>query len=763
MTTYTASKSQTQGRPGWSINFRHPLRRDSRNKPGLKVRRGLGTTSADEADDLVRQMNALLGDDRWWSITRRTEALADFDSRVVDAFYDEVEPAQTDTRALRQSLLPLPGREDGYSRVLLVGTTGAGKTSLVRQLIGTDPDQDRFPSTSTAKTTIADTEVIIAPGKYQAAVTFFPEADTRGGIEECVFNACAAVLEGDSDERVVERLLNHPDQRLRLSYILGGWKKRKATEEIISDDDWDFGDDESSGPQGQVDDVDAVPEADAATHQERLKAYLARVIELAETVAKPILAELEISFDTAKPDEQDAALELIEPELGQSSLFSDLVNDIIDDILTRVDLVGAGTFDRKRSGWPIQWSFETDNRDEFIQQVRWFSSNYAPSFGRLLTPLVDGVRVRGPFAPTFTDDLPQLVLIDGQGLGHTADSTASVTTKITRRFAEVDLIVLVDNAEQPMQASPLAVLSAVGTSGHYGKLVVAFTHCDQIKGDNLPGPVEKRQHIMASVRNGVGSLKEVIGGGVANSLLRAVETDAFMLGGLHKNAGKLPGAAKELRRLVERCLKAVAPPKTPDAAPVYNLLGLDFAIQAATQKFHDQWATRLGLAARSNVPKAHWATVKALNRRVVFGLDSYGSLQPVADVIRELQTQVSRFLDAPSKWTREPVDENEAQEALANVRQAVFATLHDVARARIIDQEQPQWNAAYDLRGPGSTFERAEEIKGIFDDAAPVPGPAMKPSAIEFLNAVRNLVADAIEKSGGSLEGSHPNVSKGDG
>ena len=753
MTTYTASKSQTQGRPGWSINFRHPLRRDSRNKPGLKVRRGLGTTSADEADDLVRQMNALLGDDRWWSITRRTEALAEFDSRVVDAFYDEVEPAQTDTRALRQSLLPLPGRDDGYSRVLLVGTTGAGKTSLVRQLIGTDPDEDRFPSTSTAKTTIADTEVIIAPGKYQAAVTFFPEADTRGGIEECVFNACAAVLEGDGEERIVERLLNHPDQRLRLSYILGGWKKRKATKEITSDDDWDFGGGEPAETPVPVGDVDAVPDADAVTHQERLQAYLARVNAIVETVAEPLFDQLGIAFETAAPDDQDAALELIEPELGQSPLFSDLVNDIIDDILTRVDLVGAGTFGRKRSGWPVQWTFETDDRDEFIRQVRWFSSNYAPSFGRLLTPLVDGVRVSGPFAPTFTDDLPQLVLIDGQGLGHTADSSASVTTKITRRFAEVDVIVLVDNAEQPMQASPLAVLSAVGTSGHYGKLAVVFTHFDQIKGDNLPGPAEKRRHVMASVRNGVGSLKEVIGGGVANSLLRAVEHDAFMLGGLQWNTGKLPGAIKaELRRLVERCLKAVAPPKTPDAAPIYNLLGLDFAIQAATQKFHDQWATRLGLAVRSNVPKAHWATVKALNRRVVFGLDSYGSLQPVADVIRELQTQVSRFLDSPSKWTCEPADESEAQEALASVRQAVFSTLHDVARSRVIDEEQPQWNAAFDLRGPGSTFERAEEIKGIFDDAAPVPGPAMKPNTVVFLNAVRTLVADAILVSGGKVE-----------
>jgi hypothetical protein len=118
-------------------------------------------------------------------------------------------------------------------------------------------------------------------------------------------------------------------------------------------------------------------------------------------------------------------------------------------------------------------------------------------------------------------------------------------------------------------------------------------------------------------------------------------------------------------------------------------------------------------------------------------------------------------LDNPSKWTREPADESEAQEALASVRQAVFSTLHDVARGRIIDQEQPKWNAAFDLRGPGSTFERAEEIKGIFDDAAPVPGPAMKPSTVAFLTAVRSLVADAIEKSGGSLEGGHPQTSAG--
>ncbi len=41
--------------------------------------------------------------------------------------------------------------------MLLLGTTGAGKTTLVRQFLGTDPATERFPSTSTAKTTVADT------------------------------------------------------------------------------------------------------------------------------------------------------------------------------------------------------------------------------------------------------------------------------------------------------------------------------------------------------------------------------------------------------------------------------------------------------------------------------------------------------------------------------------------------------------------------------------------------------------------------------
>src|SRR5205807_10336531 len=103
--------------------------------------------------------------------------------------------------------------------ILFVGTTGAGKTSLLRQLIGSDPDIDRFPSTAPAKTTIADIEVIQAPGAFEAVVTFFSEFQAQANIEECVMDAALAILENAPMDKVAERFLNHRDQKFRLSYL----------------------------------------------------------------------------------------------------------------------------------------------------------------------------------------------------------------------------------------------------------------------------------------------------------------------------------------------------------------------------------------------------------------------------------------------------------------------------------------------------------------------------------------------------------------
>ena len=98
--TYRASKSQSK-RPGWSVSFRHPRRTDTRGKYGLRVRHGLGTDDAVEADELVEQLNELLAEEGWWSADRRADAERRFDSRIVSIFFDRIEVGEVDPKGLR--------------------------------------------------------------------------------------------------------------------------------------------------------------------------------------------------------------------------------------------------------------------------------------------------------------------------------------------------------------------------------------------------------------------------------------------------------------------------------------------------------------------------------------------------------------------------------------------------------------------------------------------------------------------------------------
>jgi hypothetical protein len=86
------------------------------------------------------------------------------------------------------------------------------------------------------------------------------------------------------------------------------------------------------------------------------------------------------------------------------------VDEILDDIESRFELLkGAGEIVCDRGQWPSYWSYESTEADrpKFIRLLNRFSSNQVPQFGRLLDLLVEGVRVRGPFKPTWLDGKPQ--------------------------------------------------------------------------------------------------------------------------------------------------------------------------------------------------------------------------------------------------------------------------------------------------------------------------------------------------------------------
>ena len=194
---YTATAKQNPGRPSWLVEFRHPLRMDSADKPGKKTRKGLGTADAGRAQRLAGQLNELLANEALWSLGARGEAEKLYEPEVIEIFYGEIEPRTSDARPLRDKFLPFPKREDGYAKVVMLGVPGAGKTTLVRQLIGTNPKREAFPSTSLNRTTTFPTELVLKPGRLDAVVTFMSEHETRFEVEECVSAAIVEAVEGD--------------------------------------------------------------------------------------------------------------------------------------------------------------------------------------------------------------------------------------------------------------------------------------------------------------------------------------------------------------------------------------------------------------------------------------------------------------------------------------------------------------------------------------------------------------------------------------
>ena len=81
------------------------------------------------------------------------------------------------------------------------------------------------------------------------------------------------------------------------------------------------------------------------------------------------------------------------------------------------------------------------------------------------------------------------------------------------RFDDSDIVLLVDNATQTMQAAPVVLMKSLAAAGKTSKLMICFTHMDQVKGDNIPTFALKKQHVLASGENVLTSIGEQLGKG----------------------------------------------------------------------------------------------------------------------------------------------------------------------------------------------------------------------------------------------------------
>jgi energy-coupling factor transporter ATP-binding protein EcfA2 len=718
---------------------------DATGKAGLRVRRGLGTQDKAEAEKLRDELNKLLAEPRFHDPAARADAERQFDKRVVDIFFYKMLPEEPDFVSLRDEAIALPKSEpDGYRHVLLLGTTGAGKTTLVRQMIGTDPKTERFPSTSTAKTTVHDTEILMEEGGWRAVATFVSSEEAREYLNECISAAVLAAAKGANESTVRRRLLNHVNQRFRFSYVLGSGPKSKSTPSST-----DFEDEDDEGEtEPELFAPEELGEIDLAATNEALVEAVAQVRKLAKRLGDHLRQELGAGEEKDKRVLEEIFEEELDNLLRDEDAFHEVADSLMDEIEKRFDLLPDGEVRRTKQGWPLSWSgeWQQEDRKEFLKAITRFSSNYAPFFGRLLTPLVNGMRVAGPFSPTWTNgNVPKLVLFDGEGLGHTPKSTASVSTSVTRRIESVDAVLLVDNSTQPMQAAPLSAMREVVATGNARKLILAFTHFDEVKGDNLPTASAKAQHVLASAENVLAAFGQELGPFAERALRKRLEEARFFLAGLQEPLSDSTQAGKrtisQLRKLLEAIDKVIERPQPAQGRPVYDRINLAMAIRSAAEGFQDAWSPRLGLAHKPGIGKEHWTRVKALTRRLATGMaDEYDTLKPVADLRKELVERIYVFIQNPLRWEGPDPSPEERQGTYDAFADGIGRRLLDLSTRRVWTERAAEWQSAFDKRGTGSTFVRAKIIgEQIYEPAAPVPDATPSPDRNQFL---RDVVAD---------------------
>ena len=734
---YKAAAKQNPGRKSWLVEFRHPLRSDANNKPGKKTRKGLGTEDEHEARCLVEHLNELLSDESLWSIGAHVEALRRFDPRVVEIFYGEITPRTGSSRQLLDKLLPLPSRDEGYARVALLGVPGAGKTTLVRQLIGTNPDSERFPSTSVNRTTTFPTEVALRDGNYEAVVTFMSEHETRFEIEESLSSALIEAVDGDA-VKVARAFLEKSDMRFRLKYLLGDFAQGGNTE-------IDPYDDEEAIDQTNTDSESFITSEELTRQQQVLQGYVNRIIE----IASKHKVELELhqgKISEMTPEDRNAALDLIEEQAVASDGFIELVSDILDELRTKFAHVTGGRFEKTTTGWPNAWHIKckADQREAFLKAVRFFSGISCQAWGKLLTPLVNGMRVIGPFKPNWAEEEARLILMDTEGLGHKANATADLPEQVLMLLHEADVVLLVDSAKNGMTNFAAGkALEGVVNTGHTRKLAVVFTHMDAVKGDNLKGQA-KLDHVFGGLRNvAENQLAKNVSTEAARYLLEHLRHSTFYVGRIDE-LDPVP-AKPELVKLLAYLAAAQPPVFEPVAFPEYSYDNLVLAIQEAAREFRQQWQGTLGLAPNPEFKPKPWQTIKALSRRYAEGWDDGFVLRPTSNLITALSAAISRFLETPIGWSGSPTPEQK-RETIDRVKTAVSKQLPSLSSRRLREQSQPAWHEAYSFRGAGSTFDRRMRIEGIYERWVPVPDARGDRLVSDFLNEVKKVVVDAVNQ-----------------
>jgi hypothetical protein len=719
----------------WNVSFHHPICREG--SIGKKIHRSLKVTEESDAETLRNQINELLAlAETPTLLPTRSHAIAEekYAPVIISAFYDCMTPEPVDYLALREREMQLPprqGKRRNVPRVLAVGQTAAGKSRLIQHLLQTT--RENFPMRGAGRTTVADTEIIVDDVAYAGVVTFYAENEVREIVKENILEACEfAHREPNNTTKIAAKLLIDSDKRFRFNHVVGDWDQ--SSDATDNEDDVDAED--------QSDELEA--DAPAPLLWTKVESCVAQVV----TMTEHALAEARRDLQAEKEQDEQVIEEYWLQYVDHDHLDA-LTEEILEEIERRL-CAATG-----QSSWPTSHRIhDTTDRAEFFRRLRPFYQNNRKLFGALVTPLVQGMRVRGRFAPPsfMATTMPTWVLLDGQGLGHeqarATKINRTVPPELAKKFSSVDLILLVDRAVPAMTGEAPILLENLIDRGHQDQLAIVFTHFEDVAAPDL-NLASRKAKVLEGLSNAVQAIAS-LPKAQRVQLERTAESKTYFLARMDRAEVKHGPTQGELRRLGEHIDRSAGKPAPLQYRPQFNEYTIAKVLDREIQSYRQDWSED-GLASY------HWKIIQALTNWVGHGWsDGYPkrNLYPGQDLAQRLVKAVSNELESPTSWhPHKPENPDEESRILNAIRRDVGDRIDAHCREVLVhDPRTRAWLPAYqNIFGPGSKVRRARTVARILEDRAQLPDEGLG----EFTKDVWRTVQNAIDhtcRAAGSQE-----------
>jgi len=408
-------------------------------------------------------------------------------------------------------------------KLYLLGDTGAGKTTIIRKLLGTE--DSKFPTTRQIRTTVAFTEYIIHNSDtYDVAVVLKPLTEVEEYINEILKEAISRFQKDRDQDKIIKNLRQTSDQRFRLYFLLS-------------------------------------PE-----FSEQIKN---RIIDLSPLVDQKV-AEYQHEFPE---DEPGLFVDFALTDLGDS--YTSICSAIIEEVQRKAKLVCNG--DGLESSWKVH-TYSDDEKVRFIAKCKELLSSEVNS----ISPLIDYARIRGNLAAPWLSAGTEVVIVDSEGNSHDTKEAGQFPSRHYDYFYRADAILLIEKSKEAfISGGGKGALKSIFERGYGEKLLVLFTKLDEVEPYDTEDPTndDRVEEVRDGLTNVLSSLKK------EGQDIDLSENGIFYLGGLKKE-GMDSDAISQINAVLARA-RELSTFKQSFVRPEYDFEMLSAFLMESTKKFNE--------------------------------------------------------------------------------------------------------------------------------------------------------------------------------